>query len=93
METEVKTGWFIGMEIEDGYTLFYNEQQRYWSQWRRDATGWLSAEVCKEHLNNNLGRKNIPSCAKVIEIRTTIEEINTKSEGSLSIPNDWAYIG
>ena len=75
METEVKTMWYIGLAQEDGSTLFYNEHQRNWSIWRRDATSWLFEGVAEEHLWDNIQRKNVPPNAKAVGVKQTVEEI------------------
>ena len=75
METEVKNWWYIGLPQEDGSTLFYSTQNRNWTIWRRDASAWFSEFVAKGNLQNNIQRGNVPSNAKVIGIRQTVEEI------------------
>lgn len=75
METEVKTFWYIGLDQVDGSTLFYNEMNRNWSKWRRDASAWLAEWVAVDHLKDNIERKNVPVNAKAVGIRQTVEEI------------------
>ena len=75
METEVKNYWYIGLPQEGGSTLFYSTQNRSWTIWRRDASAWLSEFVAEGNLKDNIQRGNVPSNAKVVGVRQTVEEI------------------
>ena len=74
METEIKTFWYIGLE-QEGSTLFYSEQNRNWSIWRSEASGWLTKDVAEARLRGNIERNNVPRNAKVVGVRLTTEEI------------------
>ena len=74
MEDEVKVLWYLGLEQVDGRTLFYNEHNRNWSIWRRDATGWAFERVAVEHLATNKQRNSVPQNTKVIKVTTIVEE-------------------
>lgn len=75
MEAKIKDMWFIGVDLEDGTTLFHNIQTRVWSTFQRDATGWLTNGVAQAQLKENKERDNVPKSTRVIHLRTTIEEV------------------
>ncbi len=75
METEISVMFYIGLKQKDGSTLFYNEMNRNWSIFRRDAMGWVSESVAGSRLESNITRSNVPQNAEVVGIRTTIEEV------------------
>ena len=72
METEVKTSWFIVLIEPDNTVLYYNEDDRNWTLFRRDATSFIFENSAVDRLESNIKRNNVPSNSKVIKVTTTI---------------------
>lgn len=77
METEVTTWFYIVLDMVDGGVLYYNNEshRRNWSAFRREGTPWTFIKGAENVLRDLLDRNNVPANARVIKIRTTVEEV------------------
>jgi hypothetical protein len=77
MESEVTITFYIGLDMVDGSVLYFNSEphQKNWSAFRRQGTAWTYPKGAENALREQLDRKNVPSNARVIKLKTTVEEI------------------
>lgn len=77
METEVTVRFYIGLDMVDGTILYFNNEthQRNWSPFRRQGTAWTFPKGAENALRDQLDRNNVPPSARVVAIRTTLEEV------------------
>ncbi len=77
MEKQVTTKFYIVLDMVDGSLLYYNNSVhlRNWSAYRREGTSWEWKKGADNALTDQLNLDNIPANARVIELRTTIEEV------------------
>lgn len=77
METEVTTRFYIGLDLNDGTILYFNNEHhlKNWSAFRRQGTAWTFIKGAENALRDQLDRNNVPTDARVVVIRTTVEEV------------------
>ena len=77
MESQVSRKWYICLELIDGEFLYFNNEHhlKNWSAFRREGTAWMWENAADEALLDHKLRDNVPSNARVVGIKTTIEEV------------------
>lgn len=77
METEVTTMFYIVLDMRDGGILYFNDasHNRNWSAYRREGTAYVWQKGAENKLKDLIKRNNVPADARIINLRTTVEEI------------------
>ena len=77
METEVSSKFYICLDMVDGSILYFNNEHhlKHWSAFRREGTSWVFKNSALDVLDDQLNRNNVPPNARVIELKTIIQEV------------------
>jgi len=76
METEVSVKYYIGLDMLDGSHLYlnYGQHPKSWTPYRGQATSWDWESGIVTSFNEQVNLNNIPSNARIVKIKTTVEE-------------------
>lgn len=80
METKVRHNYYIVIDEIDGMTLYYSQMNHVWTPDRAKGSAWLQPTGAEECLVKDSEVNKFPS-AKVIKVRTTVEEVKWIGEG------------
>jgi hypothetical protein len=77
MESTVSYKYYIALDQEDGSTLYLSNDgyRKEWSGFRRNGRNWAYPDPAKEKLAEYKIQGDVPPNARVLKVKTTVEEV------------------